>query len=179
VKQNSNTQSKQKLPKGCAIALLVVCIPLMLFAVLVIAALSDGEKTEPADETVETVTSAEIEQDEPEQESPIIDDDCITASVLNIYDMDSVEGVFYLQFDIANNANREILVVMTDVYVNDIAASAYNAVPTMIQPGKRSQNPFVVPGNLSDVETIEFCFSVYDNETMELIEETEALGITP
>ena len=143
-----------------------------LFVVLAMLLLLVGcSETETAESAVEPETA------EPEIEV-LIDGEFVKASFVRLYDEPSISGVCYLQLLVENKSDQPITVHLDDAYVNDAAVMIGSGVPMDIEPGKKSQTPFIVFNHeTADIDTLEFKVCVWD-ESLNTIEETEMLRIT-
>ena len=77
--------------------------------------------------------------------------------------------------------NTEEWIYLDDVYVDDVKCSVGTGVPVTISPGKKANGTFIIfsEDSLPDVESIEFKVVVADNETMETVEESSTISISP
>lgn len=120
---------------------------------------------------------------EAKTEKVLIDDDCIKATYLEMFEADGVNGVFYIKILVENKTDKTLWVHLSDTSVNGMETMAMSGVPMTIQPGNKSQNPFIISytnlniSQLSEVETISFKFAVDDNETMHNIETSDIVTI--
>lgn len=126
---------------------------------------------------------SQAQPSEAKTEKVLIDDDCIKATYLEMFEADGVNGVFYIKILVENKTDKTLWVHLSDTSVNGMETMAMSGVPMTIQPGNKSQNPFIISytnlniSQLSEVETISFKFAVDDNETMHNIETSDIVTI--
>lgn len=127
----------------------------------------------------ETEAGAEPEAVEPEPEIEVlVDGEFIKASFVKLYDEPTISGACYLQLLVENKSDQPITVHLDDAYVNDVSVMIGSGVPMDIEPGKKSQTPFIVFNHeTADIDTLDFKICVWD-ESLNTIEETEMLRIT-
>ena len=124
------------------------------------------------------------EQPAEEKETALFEDDYISASYIDAYEVDGVEGVFYLQLSVENKSDKEVVVALTSSSVNNVSTQAMSGAPMVIQPGKESLNAFIFSystlniSSVDELEDISFKFTVFENATMSTLEETEVVSIT-
>ena len=146
-----------------------ICIVAILLSVLMLFGCGESSDASAAVAQSESAAEQEIVVQE------LIADDIIEASFVKVFEEDSVQGACYLQLNVINKFDREITVMITDVYLNGTQAFGGSGVPMTIAVGKNSQNPFFISYSntniteLEQVETIEFKLMITgdDNNTIE------------
>ena len=121
------------------------------------------------------------ESQEPE-ETVIFDGSSAIATYRGCSEQQAVSGCFYVNLQIENKSeNTEEWIYLDDVYVDDVKCSVGTGVPVTISPGKKANGTFIIfsEDSLPDVESIEFKVVVADNETMETVEESSTISISP
>lgn len=106
-----------------------------------------------------------------------------TANVIydSCFETESVSGCFYVQLQIENVGEAEAIYGLSDVYVDDMACNTGTGVPVKILLGKYGAGSFIIftDKKLSDVNKIKFKFSVLDSESLDVIEVSDTITITP
>lgn len=108
----------------------------------------------------------------------IFEDDFIKVSFIDMYDENGVEDASYLKLLIENKTDKTIWVTPDNVSANDIMLQTGSGVPMTIAPGASSRQPFILftnaagIGSADEIDELSFRMLVYDNSTMDLLEES-------
>lgn len=115
-------------------------------------------------------------------ETMFYEDDYITASFIQVYEQDLVEGMFALQLRVTNKSQQKIIVSLNNASVNNVSTTIGSGLPMEIQPGNSSKQPFIVFANnldiqnISEIKNISFSFYLFD-ENMKKLEETNIVTL--
>ena len=132
-------------------------------------------------------TNVETPAEQSEKTEVILaDDDYVTAAFEKMYDATSmgVEGVFYIDINVKNKTDKEILVYLDKASVNDeMVPLVGSGVPLYIQPAKSGRNGFIFSfsslsiDSIDEVKTISFDLVVADKDSMDEIERVESVSL--
>lgn len=126
---------------------------------------------------------AESESSQP-TEQLIYEDDSVKATFMRAFDEPSINGVFYLQLLVENKTDCRIWVYLDDASVNGFSTTVMGATAMEIDPGNKSQQPFIISymnldtDNIEGVEDITFKICVEDTADYSSILETDSITIT-
>lgn len=115
------------------------------------------------------------QQKEPQK---AFEDDYIKVSFVEWYEEPAVDEISYLRLLVENKSDKNIMVYLKDVSVNNLMVNTGSGVPMVITPGKASQQPFIMYteaagiNSVDEISEISFKVVVLDNDTSEILEES-------
>ncbi len=165
--ENKNSKTKRLLIAFIAIMLIIL--------IAVVASPSDSSGSREAETTTQSSTS--------DSAKVIYEDNTIKASYIKVYNDSFIDGTVYLQLLVENKCDKNIMVTLSEVALNNMSTTIGSGVPMVIAPGNSSQQPFIVfTGNTNvtkaeDIENLKFKFLVFDNDSMTTLTESAAIKI--
>jgi len=152
----------------------IVSVVLILMIVASCVA-CDGEKA--------PVTTQQGTENPKEIQQVLYDEEGLKITFVRAFEEPSINGVFYLQLLVENNFDQKAWVYLDNTSVNGYSTTVMSAVPMEIEPGKKSQAPFIISftnldtDSLDGISSIEFTVVAKDAVSFELLGETDALSI--
>lgn len=115
------------------------------------------------------------------EEQVIFDGSYATVVYTKAFEADGVSGCFYIDLQAENRSESEIWVYLEDVYVDGLSCATGTGLPVTVLPEKKASGSFIVfyDGELSAVEAVEFKIVIADNETVQRLETSDAIEISP
>ena len=152
----------------------IVSVVLILMIVASCVA-CDGEKA--------PVTTQQGTENPKEIQQVLYDEEGLKITFVRAFEEPSINGVFYLQLLVENNFDQKAWVYLDNTSVNGYSTTVMSAVPMEIEPGKKSQAPFIISftnldtDSLDGISSIEFTVVAKDAASFELLVETDTLSI--
>ena len=159
-------QGKKK--PSCLVRLIMGILALIIGVCIAVMFLNLMPNTEQPENT---------ENIQEQEEAVLVEGEVGKISFQKTFEAPGAEGVFYLQMKMENKTNRTVWVVLDSVSVDDRMVTAMSGVPTIIEPGKYSENPFILSGEMENVHSISFDIVYMDNETNEEIFRSENITV--
>lgn len=137
-------------------------IGIFLFIIIISAILIGGSDT-TGDANSNTNTPASVEQ----ENNILYSDDFFDIEYMKLSDAQGITAS-YLQLKVTNKNAQKLMLLLDDVYVNDISIESGTGMPIELESGKISTSPFVLfTGNTGlnaeDITKIEFKLKGYDD----------------
>ncbi|MGN0568812.1 MAG: hypothetical protein ACI4JR_09520 [Acutalibacteraceae bacterium] len=164
----------KKKPLKSAIVALVVMIALAVVGMII----PDSTDT-PASGTTDVGTS----QSESAQKV-LYDGKIIKATYIEVFEADEVDGAFYLRILVENKGTQKVTIYLDDASVNGYQTTVLSGLPMEIEPGNKSQQPFIITytnldvDKLEDVKSIKFKIEAM-GDNFEDIEKSGEVEINP
>lgn len=174
-KNNQNSEkSKIKFPYLFVIFIFVIIVVIITFISILI---SENQTVGVSDVTSNTVT----ETNESEQRK-IYEDNYIKVNYIDCSKFEDSNNAAYLKLLFENKSNKNITVSLEDVTVNGLIVLTGGFTPNVFSPGESSQEHYTLYTgesgiNSAEVDNISLKISILDNDTSEVIEETEQIEI--
>ena len=159
-------------------------LSILLIFLLILSFAGCGETSNGSATSGGVQTSTNDNSSTNANEQTLVDDDIVKVTFKETFEVDGVEGVFYLRMNCENKTDKEIWVALDSASVNGEMVTVMSGGPMYITPGNSSNNPFIISyanisaSTLAEIQEISFKVVVRDKETLETIETTEIVTIT-
>lgn len=176
MKKVKSEKKKLSLFLRIVIGILAIIIGVCIAAIFLIGNDTEKSNHDPQQTMSSIETQSAVQQ--------LLDNEFVKVSFNRIYEVDGVEGVFYLDLDMENKTDKEIWLYLDAVSINGEMTIAMSGVPTVIAPEKKSSNPFFFSfsnlsiSQLNEVKEISFKVVVENHETGEKITTSEEVTIS-
>ncbi len=164
------------------ISVLIIIAVIFLTFICVFSLLSTDNK-ENDKSSSDTIVSTES-NDKENQKQKVYEDDYIKVSFVELFEEKSVKGASYLKLLIENKSDKDIMISLKDISVNNMMVNSGSGMPMVITPNSSSQQPFVLftgaagINSSNEINEILFKVMVLDNNTTKTLEETKQLKIS-
>lgn len=161
--------------------LICLVIALILLSLVSCSEIFENPSTVDQSNTEDSLGTSDLSDNK--KGTILIDDDYITVTYLDTYEEAFIEGAFYLKLSIENKSDQEIMVALTDAAVNDVSIFVITGLPVTAQSGEKAIGSYIFTykqldiASLDEIKTIEFKVCVFNNETMETLEETDRISL--
>ena len=182
----SEKSPNKKLPVSAQIAIVIIVVVALFLCTVILSDTNDQTQSENNNSTM--TPSIGYTDDTPtigteNNSQPLIDNDFVTVTFVDVFESPGIDSVFYLQLEVKNKTEKTVWVSLQDSSVNDYMAMAMSGVPTIIEPGKISTNPVFFSyastsiTSLDELTHIEFSVNVSDNDSLEELYVSEKIII--
>lgn len=155
-----------------------IIVALLLLAMMIMVIGCDTTETPSGDtENPSTTEGAST------QEQVLVDNEVVKVTFIEIFEEPSIANTCYVRLKVENKSDKTVMVSLKDSYVNDTAQMMGTGVPIVLEPGKSSQQPFFFGyGNLgitdkSEISKMDFKVLLMDNDTYDIVLETDSLTV--
>ena len=157
-------------------------IALVLLSVLMCLSLFACVEDTPTDGT-QSVTESTQSEESKDEARIVYEGNNVKVSFVKVYEEPSLPGTAYLQLLVENVSDKELMVSLSDASINGYQMTFGTALPIVLQPGNKSQQPFVTNYTLaginavSDITNISFKVYLLDNSTLQEVEKTSMISV--
>lgn len=170
---------KKEVTKGRKIVAAVLCTIVIVFTIIIVAAISSQDTGNTNGDTQLPTGTKENNVQQEQTEKIIYADDNFKVTYVDFVDPKSGVTAFNLLLKIENNSDKEVIASLTDGYANDTAVFFGSGMPIKIKPNKNAVGTFVLGyantgiTSIDEINTLEFKITLYDENFSEKVLETE------
>lgn len=159
----------------------IIGLGIFLFFVIIVSLGGESNTPSNTDNSVINEVENNKQQNEEQQSTILYSDDFFDIEYMELYDVDYV-NTSYLQLKVTNKSSQKVMLLLDDVYVNDITVESGTALPIELEPGKISTTPFILfSGNTGltadDITKVEFNLVARD-DNFDVVHTTNKIIIT-
>lgn len=114
------------------------------------------------------------------------DSQTISAEYVNLYEIEGIDGIIYLDLRVKNTSNRQIMITLINMAVNEESVPlVLTASPVVIRPGMSASGPFLIPtttlsiDHATEVKKLIFDIEARDPDSLDLIDTLRDFWVTP
>lgn len=162
----------------------------LFFSVLLVMILSGCASEGEPNSGQQAAQSGDVQEGQESQatqdkqtEQILLDDDCVKVSFVEVFEEESVDGVFYFRLKVENKTEKTVGISLIDPSVNEVSTLALSGLPMAIQPNGKSLTPFFFSysnldiSSIAELKEISFRVRVEDNNGFKEIETSDFVSV--